>query len=54
MAEALPVSSRHEWPVYSVTSRSIRGAVQDRCGSGCDRQLFGFIAGKPTLKVRCP
>lgn len=26
-AEALPVSSRREWPVYSVTSRSIRGAV---------------------------
>jgi hypothetical protein len=26
-AEALPVSSRYEWPVYSVTSRSILGAV---------------------------
>ncbi len=25
-----------------------------RSGSGCDRQLFGLTAGKPTLKVRFP
>jgi len=25
-----------------------------RLGSGCDRRLLEFIAGKPTLKVRFP
>ena len=43
-----------EGPLTELDRSRDQGNSNDRNGSGCDGEPFGFIARKPALKARCP
>jgi len=54
MAEDLPVGSRLLRRQYLVTRHLAPDDVNGRTGHRRDRPLFGFIAGKRSVKFRFP
>ena len=53
-AEEFAFSLRSERPLRSETCLAASEAASVSSGSGCDRHLTRFVAGKPPLEVRFP